>query len=108
MNLLARASKPLACLFHHVRIIEEQWLVAKVIPIHKKDDKTDTSNYRPIANLCSTSKIFERLILQRIGKLEVKNDIDITNKGQHGYKKGKSTNTVGLLIRSLITAALDD
>ena len=47
-------------------------------------------------------------VLQKIGKLQVKNDIDITNKGQHRYKKGKSTNTAGLLSQSLITAALDE
>ena len=33
--------------------------------------------------------------------------MDITNKGQHGFKTGKSTNTAGLIVQSLIARALD-
>ena len=39
---------------------------------------------RPVANLCSTSKIFERLILNRINELEFTEKIDLTNECQHG------------------------
>ena len=45
--------------------IPGQWLISKITPIHKKGIKTEISNYRPVANLCSTSKIFEKLILMR-------------------------------------------
>ena len=38
----------------------------KTIPMHKKGPRKDIENYRPIANPCSTSKIFEKLILKRI------------------------------------------
>ena len=37
---------------------------------HKKGNKNEVSNYRPIANLCSVSKIYEKLILQRIMEIE--------------------------------------
>ena len=40
--------------------IPEQWLISRIIPIHKKGDKNNISNYRPIANLCAMSKLFER------------------------------------------------
>ena len=43
--------------------IPEQWKVSKITPTFKKGDKTCIENYRPIANLCSTSKVFEKLIL---------------------------------------------
>ena len=33
--------------------------------------------------------------------------MDITNKGQHGFKTGKSNNTAGQLVQSLISRALD-
>ena len=46
--------------------LPEQWLIAKTIPLHKKGSKQDIENYRPIANLCSCTKIFEKLILKRI------------------------------------------
>ena len=64
-------------------------------------------NYRPISNLCSTSKIFEKLILQRLNELETINNISLTGKPQHGFKKGHSTATLGILIQSLLANALD-
>ena len=65
-------------------------------------------NYRPVASLCSTSKIFERLILNKIKKLELENEINLVGKQQHGFTKGKNTATAGLLIQSMIARALDD
>ena len=43
-------------------------------------------NYRPIANLCSASKVFEKLILKQIHYLESTNKLDLTGKQQHGFK----------------------
>ena len=48
------------------------------------------------------SKIFERLILNKISKLEKMNEINLVGKQQHGFVKGKSTATAGLLIQSMI------
>ena len=42
--------------------------LADIIPVHKKDDKTDKSNYRPISGLPSGSKIFEKILHKQIGK----------------------------------------
>ena len=78
--------------------IPDQWRVSKTIPIHKKGPKQNIENYRPISNLCSSSKIFEKLILARIQKLELLNNIDITGENQHGFKKDKSTSTLGIQI----------
>jgi hypothetical protein len=61
-------AKPLSVLFHKIyekKEIPEQWKVSKVIPLHKKGKKEDIENYRPIANLCSITKVFEKLILLR-------------------------------------------
>ena len=41
-------------------------------------------NYRPVANLCSVTKVFERMILNRISQLEFLNKVDLTGKDQHG------------------------
>ena len=65
-------------------------------------------NYRPVANLCSTSKIFERMILNRISEIESLNNVDITGNQQHGFKKGRGTASTGLLLQSLISRSLDD
>ena len=90
------------------KTIPQQCLVAKVIPIHKKGLKSDIENYRPIANLCSTSKLFEKLILKRIFNIEKSQGIDITGKEQHGFKRNQSTSTLSLQLQSLIARALDD
>ena len=69
-------------------------------------DKTKALiNYRPIATLCSASKIFERLILNRILELEFLNNVDLTEKLQHGFKKKHITSTIGLLLQSFRWAA---
>ena len=86
--------KPLFKLFSLIyrdKQIPEQWLIAKITPIHKKDSKNKVENYRPVASLCSTSKIFERLILNKISKLEKLNEVNLAGKQQHGFVKGKST-----------------
>ena len=65
-------------------------------------------NYRPVANLCCTSKTFEKLILKRILELESVNGIFLVGKQQHGFMKNKSTMTAGLILQSLIGRAMDD
>ena len=89
--------------------IPKQWLVSKTIPVFKnKGNSKDIENYRPIANLCSTSKIFEKLILKRILELQEASNIDLTGVNQHGFKKGKSTTTLSIELQSLIARALDE
>ena len=39
---------------------------AEVASIHKKDDKTDKENYRPITILPILSKVYERLMYNQI------------------------------------------
>ena len=38
-----------------------------IIPVHKKGDKTDKRNYRPVSVLPVVSKIFERISQKQIG-----------------------------------------
>ena len=82
--------EPFSQLFQKIYLtglIPEQWKVSKIIPIFKKGDKSKIENYRPIANLCSASKVFEKLILKQIHYLESTNKLDLTGKQQHGLKK---------------------
>ncbi len=53
-------------LFNHIdkeRVIPPIWKKAIVTPIHKKGATDDISNYRPVLELCSISKLFERCIM---------------------------------------------
>ena len=66
----------MAALFSKIyssRKIPEPWKIAKVVPTFKKGNKNSIENYRPLANLCSASKFFEKLILKQIHYLESKN-----------------------------------
>ena len=63
--------------------------MADIIPIHKKGDTTDPTNYRPIAITCTLSKVFERLLMKQMNDyLHTKHMICPT---QFGFRAGFST-----------------
>ena len=45
--------------------------------------------HRPVANLCSVSKIFEKLFLKRINELKIVSGIALAGKQEHGSQKIK-------------------
>ena len=63
--------------------------VAKVVPIHKKGDKNDFDNYRPISILIQFNQLFERLISKRIHSFFNKHDL--FSKKQFGFLKKHCT-----------------
>lgn len=87
--------------------IPDSWKIARIVPLHKKESRSQIHNYRPISNLCSSSKIFERVILSRIQKFEEFTGRSITGETQHGFKKGRSTVTAMIDLQSQIGNALD-
>ena len=103
---------PFSVLFSKIyqeRAIPGQWLISKTIPVFKnKGDKKNIESYRPIANLCSASKVFEKLILRRILEIQELNNCDITGPNQHGFKRNHSTSTLSLEIQNIIARALDE
>lgn len=56
-------------------IFPEAFKVAIVTPIHKKNDKSDMANYRPVALLSSIAKLFEYAMLSRLLPFLEKNNI---------------------------------
>lgn len=79
------------------------WKVAKVIPIHKKGDISQVSNYRPISLLCNFSKIFEIILYERLFPY-VRNHIA---SEQHGFVNGRSCITNLAVLSNSICAGLD-
>lgn len=64
---------------------------SKIIPIFKKGDTKEISNYRPISIQPSLSKVFEKcMLIQLVNYFEVHNFLD---NEQHGFRQNKSTIT---------------
>ena len=62
-----------------------------ITPIFKKGDKYCISNYRPVCSLSPFSKIFERILYNRM--LEFIGRNDIFSDTQYGFRKKKSAET---------------
>jgi exonuclease III len=62
---------------------------AKVIPIFKKGDPDNPSNYRPISLIPVLSKVFERLLKQQLYTYFEQNNLFINE--QFGFRKHRST-----------------
>lgn len=80
-------SEPLSYFYNEcVRegIFPDQFKIAKILPIYKKDSKTDPKNYRPISLLPTLSKIFEKIIKSRL--LTHLKLSSILNSRQYGYQ----------------------
>ncbi len=76
---------------------------ARVLPLLKKGDKRDIKNYRPISNVTSFSKIYEKCLLN---KLESEFS-GLEGDHQHGFRKNHSTETALLTIQSEISGILN-
>ena len=46
--------------------LPEEWKESIIVPIQKKGDKTDCSNYRGISLLLTTYKIVSNILLSRL------------------------------------------
>lgn len=63
--------------------------ISIVKPIHKKGSKLDPNNYRPIALLPTSSKIFEKAMQTRLNSFCEK--YNIFDDSQNGFRKNRST-----------------
>jgi len=92
LNMFARMGLP------------EKLKTSRVIPLHKKDDKSEPSNYRPISNLSAFSKIYEKVLLTRLME-ETK---DMEGNSQHAYRPFHSTTTALLELQHKISSNLEE
>ena len=107
-ELLAPTILSLMNKIYKTEIIPEIWKTTKTQPLHKSGAKHNVENYRPISNLCSLSKIFEKLIQLKLNRIAENNNIDLTNSKQHGFKAKHSTITAMLEIQNKLANALDN
>ena len=75
---------PLSILFnlsYNTGYIPQEWKVANVVPVHKKDDKKKVTNYRPISLTSLVMKVFERILYDEL----LTRTIDKIDTRQHGF-----------------------
>src|ERR1043165_8156647 len=80
--------------------------LAKVIPIHKQGNKNEVSNFRPISILPFFSKLFERVMYDRLYSFISQSKI--LYPLQHGFQPGHSTYMSLLDIQDKISQAMDN
>lgn len=91
-NLAVELTAPLFWLFNmslKSGNFPKLWKISYLVPIFKSGRKSDVSNYRGIAIISCIPKLFEAIINEKLFE-QTKNRI--TNM-QHGFFKGRSTNT---------------
>lgn len=86
-------------------IFPDKMKVAKILPIFKKGDKHKIENYRPISLLPAFSKVFEKILHNRLSTFLEKNKLICTQ--QSGFQKNKSTMTAVFQVTKAISEALD-
>ena len=87
-------------------VVPDRMKIAKVIPVFKKGNSEDLSNYRPISLLTSVSKILERLVYSRT--LKFLNEFNVLSNSQFGFRKKHSTSHALLTFIDKIANATDN
>lgn len=103
-------AKPLANFFNKSLLLGKfpsSWKRACVTPIFKhKGSSSDPTNYRPISLLPTLSKVFEKLIFQKIYEHISENNL-LTEK-QSGYRPGHSTHLQLIYLTHQLHSALNE
>ena len=83
--------EPLEMIFKQVLltgVFPSEWKKGNIAPIHKKGDKQNIKNYRPVSLLPICGKIFERFILNEMFIYFSANKL--ISKNQSGFRPGDS------------------
>ena len=86
-------------------VFPEIWKCANVVPVHKKNEKNVTSNYRPISLLPIFGKMLEKLVYDSLYSHLVSHDL--LNPNQSGFRPGDSTVNQLISITHTIFKAFD-
>ena len=82
------------------------WKEARVVPVHKRNSRSDPKNYRPISLLSVVGKVFERIVAEVI--CSHLDDNHLLSDQQFGFRPGRSTSDLLLLLSRDWQDALDD
>ena len=100
----------LSVLISHFFLIGEfptKLKLARVTPIYKgKGKKSDRNSYRPISTLPIVGKIIEKILYKRLLQ-EVDKSVGLS-ANQHGFRKGRSTQSALLAFTDFIYKGIDN
>ena len=82
------------------------WKIANVMPLFKKGDKRQVSNYRPISLISCVGKVLERIVFKHLYNFLHTNDL--IYKNQSGFLPGHSTVYQLIDIYNQICKSFDD
>jgi len=68
------------------------WKIAKIIPLHKKNELNLAKNYRPVSILSPLSKVLEKIMYEQI--YEYFSTQNLFHPNIHGFRKNRSTQTI--------------
>jgi len=83
--------------------IPDKWKMSRVLPLHKKGLKNNPDNFRPISNLCSLDKLFEKIVLNEINRRHP----GLEGLHQHRFRPQHSTPTAMVEIQQKIVDKFD-
>ena len=102
-------SVPLSHLFRRsldTGCIPCDWTLARVVPIHKKGDRQDPSNYRPVSLTAIPCKVLESLIRDQL--LTHLTEQGLLSEHQHGFRPRRSCSSQLLEVLESWTRELED
>jgi hypothetical protein len=101
-------ASPLTCICNRslsTGIFPSRLKYSQIHPIYKKGERSKLSNYRPISVLTSSSKVFEKVIFNRL-YFHVNNNNILTDE-QYGFRKTSTELASFNLINNLLQALND-
>ena len=84
----------------------DDWRTANVTPIHKKGDRTEPNNYRPVSLTSQVCKVLETIVREKIVNHMKVNKL--FSNSQHGFREGRSCLTNLLETMEQWTKILDE
>ena len=109
IEFATQLAKPLLHLYNNsisTGIVPKKLKIAKVVPIYKKGELTEPSNYRPISLLSIFNKLLEKLVCRRL--VAFLDKCNIIYEFQFGFRKKHSTSLALIEVIDNIYKQLDE
>jgi hypothetical protein len=85
-------------LYRNKEELPHRWKESIIVPIHKKGDQTDCSNYRGISLLSTSYKVLSNILLSRL----IPYADEIIGDHQCGFRRNRSTTDQIFYIRQIL------